>query len=269
MNKPKIIYKYESFSIQSLKNLKSQSVYFGSPLGFNDPYDCALKASIKEPTDSELETYRNSYSERSDVSREIQKQFKSANISDLRKIIINSAISTIEKQTQFFLKNRGVSCFSERNDSLLMWSHYGGQYKGFCLGFLTEFEPFIKMRRVKYTNIIPKFDAVKALLTDDFDQIIDLFCTKSESWSYEKEWRSIHEKVGTLYTYDATTLDSIYFGPDIDEQSLQIICLIIAGQNSDVKFWRGKRSAEKFEVNFERFTYTSHIDAKRLGLIKL
>ncbi|MFZ6747551.1 DUF2971 domain-containing protein [Undibacterium sp. Ren11W] len=268
MNIPKIIYKYESFSAQSLKNLKAQSIYFGSPLGFNDPYDCALKPSIKEPTNQELELFRAEYSKKDDVPLDMQERFRSANILDLRRMIVGNAVPILEKHTQKFLKNNGVSCFSEKNDDLLMWSHYGGRYKGFCLGFITEFEPFIKMKKVQYTSVMPKFDAVSALVTGNYEQILDLFCTKSEAWSYEKEWRCLHTDVGTLYTYESKALDSIYFGPDIDEQSLQIICLIIAGQNPNVKFWRGERSSEKFEVNFKEFTYISNIDSKRLGLIK-
>ncbi len=114
---------------------------------------------------------------------------------------------------------------------------------------------------------MPKIDAVAMLLNDDNDQILNLFCTKSASWQYEKEWRSIHHHAGTLFSYEAPALESIYFGPDMDNQSMEIICLILAGQNPDVKLWRGKRSEEKFEVNFKKFTYTNHIEAKKRELI--
>jgi len=61
LNIPKKLYKYESVSVQSLVNLKSQTVYFAPPSGFNDPYDCALKAQVAEPTDSEIESLREVY----------------------------------------------------------------------------------------------------------------------------------------------------------------------------------------------------------------
>ena len=57
------------------------------------------------------------------------------------------------------------------------------------------------------------------------------------------------------------------FGPDIDLESLEIICLILAGQNPNVRFWRGHRSNERFEVAFEEFTYTSYLEAKKQGII--
>ncbi len=52
--KPKLIYKYENFNVQSIKNLKSQSIYFGSPKNFNDPYDCAIRAEIMDPTQEQI-----------------------------------------------------------------------------------------------------------------------------------------------------------------------------------------------------------------------
>lgn len=267
MNLPKAIYKYESFSAQSLQNLKAQSIYFGSPLGFNDPYDCALSAGIATPTDEEIEALRSAYLERPNVSDEVKKQFLNSSYEKLREIVVRSTQVVLESHTAKFLKTRGVSCFSERNDDLLMWSHYGGRYKGFCLGFSTKLAPFTNMRKVKYTQRMPRINAAKALLNDNFDEVIDLFCTKSESWSYEKEWRCIHEKAGTLYTYDAEALESVFFGPDIDNNSLEIVCLILSGQNQRVRFWRGHRSQDRFGVVFEEFTYTNYLEAKQLGLI--
>ena len=114
---------------------------------------------------------------------------------------------------------------------------------------------------------MPKFNAVNALLNDSYDEMLNLFCTKSASWAYEKEWRCIHQQAGTLFTYEAEALESVFFGPDIDLQSLEIVCLILAGQNPNVRLWRGHRSQDRFEVVFDEFTYTSHIKAKERGII--
>lgn len=268
MNKPKIIYKYEQFSTRSLQNLKAQSLYFGSPLNFNDPYDCALYPNIKAPTNEELEELRRHLLQKPNRSMKTKEQIKKSNFEELRKETLRIFESLLKENIDTFLKTRGVTCFSERNDDLLMWSHYGGCYKGFCLGFSTDYKPFTKMRKVKYCSVMPRINMVSALLSDDFDQTLDMFCTKSESWKYEKEWRIIHSNVGTLFTYEASALKSLYFGPDIDRESLEIICLILKGQNPEVKLWKGKRSREKFEVIFEPFTYTSYIEAKRQGLLK-
>ena len=43
----------------------------------------------------------------------------------------------------------GITCLSEVKDDLLMWSHYGGKYKGFCLEFDSKYAPFTKTLKVK------------------------------------------------------------------------------------------------------------------------
>ena len=100
----------------------------------------------------------------------------------------------------------------------------------------------------------------------DRADIIELFCTKSKSWEYEREWRCIHATAGTAYIYPSETLTGIYFGPNIDPHMLEIICLILQGQNPNIRFWKGRRSEYSFSVEFEEFHYTSYAMAKILGL---
>jgi len=265
--KPKLIYKFEDFNVQSIKNLKSHVIYFGSPKYFNDPYDCAIRADILTPNKDQIQVLREYYLSQNDIPE--QARVELANMSDesLKKLIERSARSLSNKHAEEFINKNGVSCFSEINDDLLMWSHYGGKYQGFCLEFSTDYEPFNKLREVKYVEAMPKIDPVSAIVEDNYDQFLDLYCTKSDSWSYEKEWRALHKIAGTAFTYPAESLRGIYFGPDIDLTSLEIVCLIIKGQNPNVTLWRGKRNSEHFKVEFEKFEYTSHIDAKRKGLI--
>ncbi len=266
MSTPEIIYKYQNFNSESLQNLKAQSLYFSSPLKFNDPYDCAVSATVKELTDKEINLIRDAYIKKADVPSEIKQQLSIASNEKLKAMFTNIAESVVVNHRDDFLKNRGVTCFSERNDDLLMWSHYGGKYKGFCLAFSTKFEPFNKMKKVEYQVDMPKLDLVPILAEDDYEQLIQLFFIKSKSWNYEKEWRSLHQKAGTLFTYEMDALKAVYFGPDIDPQSLEIICLILKGQNDKVEFWQGTRSVDKFEVNFQKFDYTTYLEAKKLGL---
>lgn len=267
MKPPRVLYKYESLATQSLANLKSQIVYFGSPLQFNDPYDCAINPSIESPSDEELDAMRNSYLKKPDLPSSARIEFETYDYPQLREIFVRSARNALNNGVQDFLKTKGVVCFTERNDDLLMWSHYGGKYKGFCLEFNTSAELFQKVKPVRYVRTIPSI-SVTSILNDHGSVFSDLFCTKSDAWSYEKEWRAIHKVAGTEFGYPSDALAGVYFGPDIDRQSLEIVCLILAGQNENVRLWRGSRSTSEFKVLFEEFTYTSHLDAKRKGIIK-
>ena len=263
---PKTIFKYEGFTVQSLLNLKKNSVYFGSPQNFNDPYDCAIKASVAEPTPDELQRVLEYYCSDPDKPTHLKTNFKAMPLHELKAQMLNGATKALDDARDNFLRTNGVTCFSERNDNLLMWSHYGGQYKGFCLEFCTDHEPFNKLRQVQYVRDMPTIRIDTIIVDKNFNLFLDLFCKKSEAWIYEQEWRGFHEKAGTLFSYKPEALKAVYFGPDIERQALEIVCLILAGQNPDVELWKGKRSDTEFKTAFSLFTYTSHIEAKGKGL---
>jgi hypothetical protein len=267
-DRPATVYKFESFNIYSLLNLKAQSLCFGSPRGFNDPYDCAITATVADPSTDQIGAAKKHFVGDPSIPSKLKQQLESMSIDELKQKVITIANKFISDERENFLNTRGVTCFSERNDDLVMWAHYGGQYKGFCLAFDTAKAPFTKLRRVQYVGTIPQIDIVEFLVYENHDKLLDdMFCTKSISWRYEKEWRAIHFDAGTLFGYEPDALRAIYFGPDIERQALEIICLIIQGQNPDVQFFQGKRSETEFKVEFSNFTYTSHIEAKRKGLI--
>lgn len=265
MDKPKRLYKYESLNAQTFLNIKGQILYFGSPLGFNDPYDCAIAPNIVPPCDEDVELIRQKYLTERSLTDGQRHEFETLPTEALREIFLRSAHAAVKQATDKFLKTRGVTCFSEKNDDLLMWSHYGGRYKGVCLEFDTDIEPLRKIKKVQYSTTLPQVELAALLLQDNYDHVLELFCTKSKSWCYEQEWRAIHNVVGTNYCYPAEALTGVYFGPDIDLQSLEIVCLILAGQNEQVRFYEGTRSPTEFRVLFREFKYTSYLEAKRRG----
>lgn len=266
MKPPASLYKYEAFSTQSLLNLKKQIIYFGSPLHFNDPYDCTLTPNITEPSDDEVLSVRDDFLKNTDVAARARWETKS--LPDLRAALMRSARASFQQNVDEFLSKHGVACFSEKNDDLLMWSHYGGKYKGFCLEFDTTSEPFQKINRVRYVPSLPPLSLATVLLDPDSRPLRELFYTKSDAWQYEREWRALHVTAGTQFVYSTSALTGVYFGPDIDVQLLEVVCLVLAGQNETVKLWRGRRSTTEFRVIFEPFTYTSSIEARNRGLVK-
>lgn len=210
---PSRLYKYERLDAQTLRNLKAQVLYFGSPRGFNDPYDCACTPNIKTPQPVEVEELRKEYLSRPDLSDRQRQDFTSLPTIELAQTLVRVARNALQQETETFLNERGVTCFSETNDDLLMWSHYGGRYKGFCLEFDSTIEPLTKARKVRYLPALPELDVSSILIHRDFDPVLHLYCTKSDSWSYEREWRALHNKGGTEFGYRAEALTGVYFGP--------------------------------------------------------
>lgn len=265
MNIPENLYKYETLSIQSLLNLKNEIIYFASPEGFNDPYDCAIKTKIDEPTDKELEKLREIYLTK-DWPKNVVETLEAKSLLELKPILLKLARDVNSTIIDNFIKKRGVSCFSEVNNELLMWAHYADKYTGFCLEFDTNSEIFEKARKVKYVDTMPKLNIASIFADKEHEHIMDLFCIKSKAWEYEQEWRTIHNEAGKAFTYDTNVLTGIYFGPEMDLAAIEVICLILQGQNSKIKFWQGKRSDTNFTVEFSEVFYTSALKAKELEL---
>ncbi|WP_417549099.1 DUF2971 domain-containing protein [Methylophaga sp.] len=266
MSIPQRLYKYEPLTIQTLLNLKSQVLYFGPPANFNDPYDCAIRANVREPTIEEVEEFRSKYSRIEEFPDTTRHALKSANANELRAWLKKIGQESMNLIAEKNIRTRGVTCFSELNDELLMWSHYADKYKGICLEFDTQYEPFSKARKVRYCQTMPSLSITDALLNNNYEQILDLYCTKSSSWGYEKEWRCIHKEAGTKWVYESQALTGVYFGPAVDLDALEIVCLILQGQNHSASFFRGKRSDERFVIDFEQFDYIPYLIAKDSGL---
>jgi hypothetical protein len=259
---PSRLYKYSAFTIQALKNLQGQGIYFNSPRNFNDPYDCSITPEIRIPSDAEVEDLRSVFLNDLPPGSPAYIQTQKVSIERLREMVMNSARNETADRVKAFSEKNGVSCFSEDHTDLLMWSHYGENQKGFCLEFDTSY--FSKFKKVTYSATMPTFDPIpvlkKQLEDSDF---MSIFSTKSKSWIYEKEWRLLHAESNKFFNYPTEALTGVYFGPNISEAALEIICLILQGQNESVLFWKGIRNPRNFKVDFEQFHYTSFIADKK------
>lgn len=265
MVKPETLFRFESFNAQSLQNLKAGRIYFSHPNAFNDSYDCRLPFQLAETTSEDaLRIKRHMVDRASTKEQRIEIQRMSAGeVAAQAKMLVGNLIAQAVKE---FLADTGVACFTERNDSLLMWGHYGGRFKGYCLEFRTSHDPFSRIGRVNYSNQIPKLNVADVFINRDAgEQLLQIYRTKAKNWEYEVEWRAMHKPAGRSFTYGPGALKAVYFGPEIEREAWEIICLIIAGQHEDVELWMGRRSEDEFKVVFDRFKYENHLQAKKLG----
>lgn len=258
LRKPEKIYKYEPMSIQALANLKSESIYFNSPLNFNDPFDCNMALKVTEPYVDEIPT----------IKKFLLEETKSNNgVSEIEKLSDNEIAAMGMVLAEKYMQDRktwafnswGICCFSETNDNLLMWSHYSSSGQGFCLEFDCSSDPFNKIQPVKYVDKPPELNFEKLFQVDQLYLLNALFCTKSVHWSYEKEWRIFYQEANNLKSYHTASLTGIYFGPEIEDNFAEIICLILQGQHPNIKFYKGTRSKESYKVTFTEVTYASSI----------
>lgn len=134
-------------------------------------------------------------------------------------------------------KETGICALSEINDSQVMWAMYSGNYTGYCVeyDFENDIEAAVDTLPVIYQNkrtnnvvtaimsmglntIVRELSQGK--LTTDETQYLQAFLTKSEEWSFQKEWRVI----GTANDHvPAPRIKAIYVGHKADENKLNLI----------------------------------------------
>lgn len=126
------------------------------------------------------------------------------------------------------LKNVGISCFSEEDSNILMYSHYAYGPAGGHAGICVEFDPYkittlwsendsdrigADWRRVFYYPDLPNFDT-------DTQRAVIATC-KNRIWQYEKEYRLFAVKGRTpqgpgIYQFDREAVTAILFGCRFD-----------------------------------------------------
>jgi len=240
MSLPSNLYKYERVSLQSLVNLLARVVYFGSPKNFNDPYDCAISAIVQELSEAGV----------SRLLAEANAVHLKAIEPNMRSMFTDSAKATLDEITEHFKQNSGVSCFTETNDNLLMWSHYADRGTGMCLEFSTSDELFRKAKPVVYSDSIPAISADELLIDKNYSKATELYCTKSKDWSYEREWRAFHKTAGTKFGYAASSLTAVFLGPRITNEMANLVATMLKDYESPVPLYTSQPSTTQFKMEF-------------------
>lgn len=262
---PDKIYKYQKFDTLSISNLKNQQIYFSDPAVFNDPYDCALEFDSEKLDENQYKVLMKEYLEEIfdiEILERIRVEY--GEHYELDEEFINAVdtgiSSALDKIKNKLFRNKGVACFSAKPDDILMWAYYANGHKGFCLEFDTSTEPFNKAYQVKYKDSIPQLKISKIIWGDNEEHRIEPLLTKYTSWEHEQEYRIIHNEKNLEYTYPAKSLTGIYFGPEIKKEHLEIIALILRGQNPDVQLYQGERRTDHFKIVFTPVDYTPFVE---------
>lgn len=203
-----ILYKYLQPARSDL--LKHRRIRFTQPGDFNDPFE--FRPKIRDlASDAEMRAYVEDHFEQL-VGEELAKYGALTHLlpqANLRGLLLKqksmlpalfqflepAAIQRLSPMIDEFLNlNVGILCLSEVRNSILMWGHYTENHQGFVIGFDADHPFFSKrrsdkdefgfLRRVDYTLKRPQ-----VTLTDTTSSA--WFQTKSEHWSYEKEWRIV------------------------------------------------------------------------------
>lgn len=262
-NYPSIVYKYRNWTDKYHKDvLYENQLFLPSPKDFNDPFDCRITSNYYLlDTNDKIDEYVNQaisrhYKKLIHANLDIEKEksiLKHRLTFEMDKLQQEHEESFFENQDKFF----GILSLSERWDSILMWSHYADNHKGYCVGFsekkLRESGHFGKGGQVYYhpENKYPELDPRNSF---DLNQVVMETQSKAYDWSYEQEFR-----LAKLFYPNVPTDDDRTIKIDDDSFSEIIIGLktpkkdrteiIDLAKQKGIKVYDAVKVAFKFEVD--------------------
>jgi hypothetical protein len=303
---PKSLFKYQRFDKNQtvepghrnedycLQNLRNHQLRLTAPLDFNDPYDTASFFLIDQAVESvpyDLEAFLSMPEVRDHMPEETKELLRSSDgrpntVQDIllkqipddlsreftlrfrEKIFDQFGKEMVHSSNQFFRKNIRVSSFCEINDSIVMWSHYGGYHKGFCLEYdsarlALDVNILGWLHPVRYnTNLSNVTKYLKASIQYRISggQIANIWapivaCHKSPEWSYEREWRVVALDERDFFQVEPV---SVILGARIDDLPDQKTALLAIANDSKIPIKQAVIRDDRFELEVVDYQSINH-----------
>lgn len=145
------------------------------------------------------------------------------------------SLSQAAERVLAFVDKSGIFSLSYNPLQELIWAHYGGSHRGFCIGYdtqkLIDFEPNVHhVLDVQYSNAAPTVSSTDLLSAESPIAVLrKLLGVKSKPWAYEEEVRVITQPPG-LHDHDYRAVKVIYFGLRCPESTMMAVMETLAGR---------------------------------------
>lgn len=274
---PKRLYKYRVFSNRTLDALIADQMFFADPSTFNDPLD--TKPSLDADIDADaLATILARLIEQHIIAEmsAAAKMIRYSGPKTLSHIAVNSRRRAEQMIAEIrydatnpeygfddparFLFGRyvedellrrydkGIVSLAERANCPLMWSHYGDQHKGVCIGYSVPDRAAGDVRKISYGGSrLVAASTVAAMLggDDEARHTVDdaVLTRKAIDWRYEREWRLIGPRGPQNSPLE---LEEVVFGMRCSDTVKYAIVQALADRSRRVKFYEIRERRGRF-----------------------
>ena len=288
---PRRLYKYRKFDARTLDMLLSDHLYYANPGSFNDPLDTRpslqvdvdeselkeiLSTLVKRRSNAEMKAAartlnakgprtldRIEFRSSKQASRLIQTIEYNATHWEADSGYVGRELRASIEDELIRRYDRGIVSLSERADCPLLWSHYGDQHRGICIGYSVRDKVPTKPAQVKYggSRRVQASKVASMLRGDETarNRVDDaVLLRKGEGWRYEREWRLIGEKGRQPSPLE---LEEIIFGCRFEGIVALALIKTFEGMKPPVEFHemrevRGTFDLEKHPVDYDEGDFT-------------
>ena len=296
---PTRLYKYRDLTARTLDMVVGDRLHFADPSTFNDPLDTRpsldndvgvdglgriLWMLTEQRNAAEMQAAADAIRLKGPKTTDLIEK-RSRGQADERMAEIEYSAMDPEFDTEATLRYRielellqryekGIVSFAERDNCPLMWSHYGDQHRGICLGYSVPERATGDVHRVAYDGArLVKASEVSAMLEGDDEARarVDaaVMLRKAESWSYEREWRLIGRRGNEDSPLE---LEEVIFGMKCKESAKYTIMKALECRDGSVKFYemreeRGTFNLRKDEMGYEGELFV-HFPRRHLSILE-
>lgn len=295
---PDRLYKYRSCEDKHISAFENDELWLSTSDLFNDPFDTLIQydeGKIRSGFDCILQpdifdAMLNHIAAGGEMAEPINHLVDSTEIENLRIKAIEALslgkkfMPSEEQMIQFIIQKEAyltllpkiaqrfssVVCFSEKIDSILMWSHYSYNHTGFALGY--DLRPLllpniinVGLYPVIYSDkrynaeefLLYLFGSLMQLPIKEADKMssIKLLLYKSLEWQYEQEWRVIKNNKSNLFNGHSEpmtfTPNSIYYGCHISQDNYQRLHGIALSKNLEERFMKLDNASDEYIMKVE------------------
>ena len=296
---PRRLYKYRALTARTLDMVVGDKLHYADPSTFNDPLDTRpsldndvgvgelgriLWMLTEQRNAAEMRAAADAMRLKGPKTTDLIEK-RSRGQADERMAEIEYSATDPEFDTELTLRYRielellqryekGIVSFAEQDDCPLMWSHYGDQHRGICLGYSVPEEATEDVHKVAYDgNRLVKASEVGAMLDGDDEARtrVDaaVMLRKAESWSYEQEWRLIGRR-GTEGS--PLELEEIIFGMKCMESVKYTVMKALEDRSGSVEFHQMREERGTFNLRKDELIYDDelfvHFPERHLDLLE-
>ncbi len=262
---PKYLYKFRSWKDKHDKLiLKERILYFPSPGRFNDPFDCSIPIRYDLMSESDFVDRLVSLAREQDPRRSTE-DVRAEALRIRREMVSNPSMYKwfMRRQETLFHDNYGVLSLSMNRDNILQWSHYADCHQGFCVEFharklvdlFTELfksdnTHIVRDFPVKYVTDYPEF-VLSARLDEDDDVWDAVLTTKSDSWSYEQEYRFVYAgRCNLARAISRDIFSKVYLGCAMSSEDREEILDTLADSLPGIEVLQARKKDASFGLEY-------------------
>jgi hypothetical protein len=255
---PDLLYRFTTID-RAEEIITQGKIFFPSPKDFNDPFDCKFRPVFTASARKRNRFNRNLVRERNPnmpkylLKRIAKRASSKASFEEAARRLIGRIGSSV-----------GMLCLTEKNDSVLMWSHYANKHQGVCLQFRGLETLDSPPLRVVYSNDYPVVDLLEyepfifgqneTARAKQKEVVEHMYLTKAKEWAYEHEWRIIDWAAGRsqsrgLHMLAPDVLVGVILGCQITEGDRDRIMARVRSRDPRLNIYKAVQSSLSFTLD--------------------